>query len=176
MPLETLRGEGHEVMGLFFNPNIHPYTEHQRRLDCLRQWAGEVDLKLVVHDEYEPEEWFRQMAFREGRRCNLCHHQRLTRAAQVARRGQFDAFTSTLLYSIRQKHESVRAAGEDAAAQWGGKFLYRDWRPLWRDGVNRSLELGLYRQQYCGCLFSERDRYLGSAKQKPDPTGRRQDK
>jgi predicted adenine nucleotide alpha hydrolase (AANH) superfamily ATPase len=175
-PLADLREEGHEVMGLFFNPNVQPYTEYRRRLECVQDWAQTADLKLVVHDEYEPEEWFRRMAFREGRRCQLCHNQRLTRAAQVARRGGFDAFSSTLLYSIQQKHDSVQAAGQDASAEWGTRFLYRDWRPLWKAGVALSLELGLYRQQYCGCLFSERDRYLGHQRQAPGrkSAGRRQ--
>lgn len=165
MPVDQLLAEGHEVMGLYYNPNIHPYTENQRRLQSLQEWAQQKEFKLIVHDQYQPEAWFQQMAFREAQRCRLCYQQRLTRAAQVARRGGFDAFCTTLLYSIRQKHELVAQAGRDAAAQWGVEFLYRDFRPLWKEGVARSLELGLYRQQYCGCLYSERDRYLGPPRQ-----------
>lgn len=164
MPVDQLLAAGHQLMGLYYNPNIHPYQENQRRLSCLRDWAADEDLKLVVHDEYQPEEWFRLMAFREAMRCNLCHGQRMTRAAQVARKGGFDAFTSTLLYSVRQKHDSVIQAGEAAAARWGVKFFYQDFRPHWKAGVQRSLEQNLYRQQYCGCLYSERDRYLGTKK------------
>lgn len=161
MPVDILTAEGHQLMGLFYNPNIHPWQENQRRLDCLRDWAGQCGLKLVVHDDYDPEAWFQRVAYREAMRCGLCHHDRMTRAAQVARRGGFDGFTSTLLYSVRQKHESVAEAGRAAAARYGVEFIYRDFRPYWKQGVARSLELGLYRQQYCGCLYSERDRYLG---------------
>lgn len=166
MPVEVLRDEGHELMGLFYNPNIQPYQEHQRRLACLEPWAADEGLKLVVHGDYDPEAWFRRTAFREAMRCNLCHHDRMTRAAQVARKGGFDGFTSTLLYSVRQKHDSVAEAGRAAAARYGVEFVYRDFRPLWKPGVARSLELEMYRQQYCGCLYSERDRF-----QRPSDAG-----
>ncbi len=161
MPVEVLEGEGHQLMGLFYNPNVQPYTENQRRLDTLTGWAGRRGLKLVVHDEYDPEAWLRQMAFREAARCGICYHQRLTRAAQVARKGGFDAFSTTLLYSRRQKHELVKATAQAVASEQGVEFYYRDFRPWWQQGIQLSHELGLYRQQYCGCIYSERDRYLG---------------
>jgi epoxyqueuosine reductase len=169
MPLDSLRGEGCEVMGLFFNPNIQPYTENQRRLGTARQWAQGEGLKLIVQDEYAPEAWMQMVAFREGQRCRLCLHQRLLRAAQVAKKGGFDAFSSSLLFSLRQKHQIIKELGAAVGAERGVEFLYRDWRPLWTQGVQRSQEAGLYRQQYCGCLFSERDRYQG-------PPGKRQPK
>lgn len=166
--VEALTSEGLEVMGLWYNPNIHPYAEYARRRDTAVDWAERVGLKLIVQDEYDPEAWVRQVAWREAQRCRLCYHQRLTRAGQVARKGGFDAFSSTLLYSVRQKHELIRQAGE--AAGHGGKtrFLYRDLRPLWRRGVELSLEMGLYRQDYCGCLLSERDRRIGAPPKGPD--------
>lgn len=168
MPVEELNGEGHEVMGLFYNPNIHPYTEQRRRLDTAVRWAADSGLKLVTHDDYDPESWFRRAAWRESQRCRLCYHDRLRRAAQVAKKGGFDAFSSTLLYSVHQKHDLIRQCAEDAAAEKGIAFLYRDFRRHWRDGVRRSKELGLYRQPYCGCLFSERDRYQGPPKSPAD--------
>jgi predicted adenine nucleotide alpha hydrolase (AANH) superfamily ATPase len=166
MPVEVLRKEGHEVMGLFYNPNIQPYTEHQRRLQTLQQWAQDEDLKLVVMDEYDPQEWLRQMVFREEVRCGICHHQRLARAAHVAKKGGFDAFSTTLLYSVRQKHQLLAETAQAVADSKGTKFLYRDFRPFWKEGVALSQELGLYRQQYCGCIYSERDRYLGPPRKK----------
>jgi hypothetical protein len=171
MPVRELTGEGHELMGLFYNPNVQPYTENRRRRQTLEGWAGQVGLKLVVHDEYDPQSWLRQVVFREKERCRLCYHQRLSRAATVARRGRFDAFTTTLLYSIRQKHDLVAELGEAIGREKGVPFLYRDFRPLWREGVRLSHELGLYRQPYCGCIYSERDRYLGASKARsPAPT------
>lgn len=89
-----------------------------------------------------------------------CLSQRLERAAAVAKRGNYDFFSTTLLYSVRQKHELISELGQSIGKKRGVKFLYRDWRPYWRQGIERSQELGLYRQQYCGCIFSERDRYL----------------
>jgi hypothetical protein len=162
VPAEDLFGEGHQLMGLYYNPNIQPYAENQRRRQTLEGWAGQSGLRLIVQDEYDPEAWMRAAAFREAQRCRLCLHQRLDRAAAVARRGGFDAFSTTLLYSVRQKHDLAAEAGRQAAAERGVEFFYRDWRPGWRRGVRLSQELGLYRQQYCGCLFSERDRYLGA--------------
>jgi Uncharacterized protein conserved in bacteria len=162
MPFEELTGEGHEIMGLFYNPNVQPYTENQKRKETLVAWAEQAGLKLTVHDEYDPESWLRNVAFREANRCQICYHGRLTRAAQVARKGGFDAFTTTLLYSIRQKHDLLAEAGRAVAAERGVPFLYRDFRPRWKQGVELSLQKGLYRQPYCGCIFSERDRYLGS--------------
>ena len=161
MPLRELRDRGHELMGLWFNPNIQPYTENQRRLKTLLAWAQGEDLRLIRQDEYDPVSWLRGAAFREEMRCRLCYHQRLTRAAQVARRGGFDAFSTTLLYSVRQKHELIRELGRAVAAERGVSFHYQDFRPFWKEGVELSQRLGLYRQQYCGCIYSEAERYLG---------------
>lgn len=169
MPVRGLLEEGCDLRGLYYNPNIQPYTENQRRLTTLKDWAGTEGLDLIVQDEYEPEKWLRRVAFREEMRCRICYHDRLTRAAQVAKRGKFDAFTTTLLYSVRQKHDMLRELGEAVAAERGVKFLYRDFRPYWREGIQRSQELGLYRQAYCGCIFSERDRYLGAGAKSRQP-------
>jgi predicted adenine nucleotide alpha hydrolase (AANH) superfamily ATPase len=167
MPVEQLRQEGVDLMGLFYNPNIQPYTESRRRLDTLSAWAGQEDLRLIVHDEYDPQAWLRQMAFREAERCRICLHQRLTRAAQVARKGGFRAFGTTLLYSKHQPHQLIADTGRAVAAEQGVEFFYRDFRPLWQQGQDRARQQGLYRQPYCGCIYSERDRYLG--RRPPNP-------
>lgn len=175
MPVQELRREGLEVMGLFYNPNIQPYTEHRRRLDTLAGWAAQEELRLIVHDDYDPQAWLRQMVFREAERCRLCLHQRLTRAAQVARKGGFEAFGTTLLYSRHQPHQIIAQTGQAVSAEQGVRFLYRDFRPLWRPGQDRARQLGLYRQPYCGCIYSEHERYLGrrAAKAAAPPAGER---
>lgn len=167
MPVAQLRQEGVELMGLAFNPNVQPYVENARRQATLEEWAAGKELRLIVQDEYDPEAWLRAVAWREGQRCRVCYHQRLTRAAQVAKKGGFDAFGTTLLYSVRQKHELIAQVGRQVAAERGVEFFYADWRPLWSQGVAASLEGGLYRQQYCGCIYSERDRFLGAPKPRP---------
>lgn len=162
MPVRELRDQGLELRGLFYNPNIQPYQEARRRLETLEGWAAAEELPLTVQDEYDPESWLRQVVFRESQRCAFCFHQRLSRAAGMARQAGFDAFSTTLLYSVRQKHDLIREVGQAVARERGVEFLYRDWRPRWREGVARSRELDLYRQAYCGCIYSERDRYLGA--------------
>jgi predicted adenine nucleotide alpha hydrolase (AANH) superfamily ATPase len=103
----------------------------------------------------------RAVAFRENERCRICYHLRLRQVAQVARRGRFDSFSSTLLYSVHQKHELIREIGEAVGSEVGVPFLYRDWRPGWKEGIARSKVMNLYRQAYCGCLLSEEERYAG---------------
>lgn len=158
-PLKTLRSEGHEVHGYFFNPNIHPYTEYNRRRETLAAFAESEAWPVVYAREYPVEEYFRMVAYRELERCRFCYLLRLRRAAGVAKRGGFDAFTTTLLVSPFQKHEIVREVGEAVASAYGVDFFYRDFRAGFKEGVQRSKELGMYRQQYCGCVFSEKERY-----------------
>jgi epoxyqueuosine reductase len=162
-PVDALAGEGTELMLYFHNPNIHPYQEYVRRLDTLRDFAGRRAVKLIVDDHYDPQAWLRMVAFREAQRCRLCYHLRLTAAARAARRGRFDAFTSTLLYSKQQKHELIRELAEAVAEEVGVPFLYRDFRAGWKAGIETSKAMGLYRQQYCGCLYSEYERFRGPA-------------
>jgi epoxyqueuosine reductase len=158
-PHEVLRGAGHEVRGFFFNPNIHPYQEFARRAATLREYAEAAPLPIIWDETYDLEGFLRLVAFREAERCTFCYHLRLAAAARVARRGGFDAFTSTLLYSKFQNHELIRELGEAVGQEAGLPFHYEDFREGWRRGVERSKALGLYRQPYCGCIFSERDRY-----------------
>lgn len=165
-PLRILKGEGSEIRGLFYNPNIHPYLEYQRRLDTLMSYAGEEGLTVIREEAYPIEAFLRQVVFREEERCRFCYRIRLFEAARIAREGSFDAFTTTLLYSRYQKHDLIRQIGEEAAAAQGIPFLYRDFREGWSEGVRVSKERGMYRQPYCGCIFSERERYFPTAGKK----------
>lgn len=109
-------------------------------------------------DAYPLAEFLRQVAFREEDRCRHCYRLRLARTAEIAKKGRFDAFTTTLLYSRFQKHDLIRSIGDTVAGMQGIPFLYRDFREGWSEGVRISKELGMYRQQYCGCIYSEKDR------------------
>ncbi|GAB4277645.1 MAG: epoxyqueuosine reductase QueH [Deferrisomatales bacterium] len=159
VPLRRLRAEGARVMGVYDNPNVHPYTEWGRRRDALEELARREELPLLPVGDYALEEWVRAVAFREGERCRICYHLRLRRTAYLARRGRFEAYSTTLLYSKFQRHELIREIGEAVGREVGVRFLYRDWREGWSEGVEASKALGLYRQPYCGCIYSERDRY-----------------
>jgi predicted adenine nucleotide alpha hydrolase (AANH) superfamily ATPase len=159
VPLRRLRAGGAEVRGVFANPNVHPYAEWRKRDSALATFARAEGFDLLPTIAYEPVEWLRAVAFRESERCRLCYHIRLQRVARLARRGRFDAFSTTLLYSKFQKHDLVREIGAAAGQEAGVPFHYEDWREGWSEGVEASRALGLYRQTYCGCLLSEEERY-----------------
>ncbi|MFH2121775.1 MAG: epoxyqueuosine reductase QueH [Pseudomonadota bacterium] len=161
-PLRILRGEGNEVCGLFYNPNIHPYLEYRRRLDTLTSYAGQEGLTIIGEETYPLDAFFRQVVFREEERCRHCYQLRLTYAARIAKRGRFDAFSTTLLYSRYQKHDLIREIAAGVAETHGIPFFYRDFREGWSEGVRVSKEIGMYRQPYCGCIYSERERYGGT--------------
>ncbi len=160
-PVDALQAEGFDLRLYFKNPNIHPYKEFEKRLESMKTFADKRDVPLIADDEYDPEAWIRMVAFRESQRCRLCYSNRLESAARLARRGRFDAFTTTLLYSKLQDHELVRELCEAAAEEAGVPLLYRDFRKGWKAGIQGSKQMGLYRQNWCGCLLSERDRFLG---------------
>lgn len=158
-PVPALRKEGFDVLGYFYNPNIHPFTEYEKRLEALQQYAEQQSLKLIGQEVYNPVEYFQHITFREPRRCQLCYQIRLQKTAQMARSGKFDYFSTSMLVSPYQKHAFIKEAGEMAAEQYGVPFLYRDFRNDYKETIQRSKEAGLYRQQYCGCLYSEQERY-----------------
>lgn len=158
-PLSSLRGEGAEVTGFFFNHNIHPYQEYARRRDAAQQMADLEGMPLVVRDEYRLEEFLTAVAADPGSRCGYCYASRLDAVAAAAVAGGFDAFSSSLFYSRYQNHDLMRKKAEEASQKHGVAFLYRDFRPGWQEGIRRSKELALYRQQYCGCVYSEKERY-----------------
>lgn len=159
-PLNVLRDGGDDVYGLYYNPNIHPYSEFKKRLDTLEHYASDVDLPIIKTGDYPVEEFFRHVVFREENRCNYCYHSRLQYAAHVAKKGKFDRFTSTLLYSKFQKHELIRDVGDSVGREVGIPFHYVDFREGWKEGVDTSKSLGMYRQQYCGCIYSEKERFF----------------
>lgn len=164
-PLARLRGEGIEVTGFFFNHNIHPYQEYLRRRDAALQMAELEGMELLLQDEYCLEEFLAAVAAEPDARCGYCYASRLDAAAAAASKGGFDAFTSSLFYSRYQNHDLMRQKAEAAAEKYAIAFLYRDFRPGWQEGIRRSKELELYRQQYCGCIYSEKERYMPRVKQ-----------
>ena len=158
-PVDILRDEGIDVMGYFFRNNIHPYTECQKRENTLKQYAESIGLPLIIQKGYDLEEFLRNAAFRESQRCTYCYHERLMTTALMAKRGKFDYFSSTLLYSRFQNHELIKSIGESVSKQSGVSFLYRDFREGWKLGIEESKRRGMYRQQYCGCIYSEKERF-----------------
>lgn len=159
-PLRTLRSAGHDVTGYFYNPNIHPYQEYSLRRNAAVQMAELESMPLIMRDDYDLEGFLANVAAAPQLRCSYCYASRLRATAQAAAEQGFDAFTASLLYSRYQRHDEIRELGEQLGREFGVPFLYQDFRPGWQEGIRLSKELGLYRQQYCGCIYSEKERYL----------------
>ncbi len=157
--IDALQAELHEVTAFWYNPNIHPFTEYRERRNTLREYCASIGLPLLENDEYALRPFVREVADDIANRCVHCYEMRLFRTAQFARENGFDGFTSSLFISPYQKHELMREVAERAAIEYGVEFFYRDFRPLFRAGQDRARELGLYMQKYCGCVFSEEERY-----------------
>lgn len=166
-PYEHLKEAGEfDIWGFWFNPNIHPYQEYAKRRDTLKAYADKENISMIYKDEYPLEEWLQKVVFREKDRCRICYYERLKYTAIIAAKGNFDYFTTTLLYSKFQDHELIRSTGEALAKEYKVKFYYEDLRKYWKEGISRSKEEEMYRQQYCGCIYSEKQRYMQSDKRK----------
>lgn len=159
MCIETLRGEGIETSGLWYNPNIHPFTEYRSRKNTLIEYSKKILLPLDVIDDYGLREFIGLIYPDFDNRCRKCYEIRLDKTAQIAKEKGFDSFTSTLFVSPYQNHEMMKEVANEAAEKHKVKFLYRDFRPYFREGQAKAREMEFYMQKYCGCVFSEEDRY-----------------
>jgi predicted adenine nucleotide alpha hydrolase (AANH) superfamily ATPase len=154
---ESLASEGHFILGFFYNPNIHPLDEYQRRLEVARMVARKMGFPLEV-TPYVPEDWLRETAgleneFEGGRRCEVCFRLRLKKAYLLIKDRDMDAFTTTLTVSPHKSAAVVNQVGWEIG---GERFLVRDFKK--QEGFKRAIVLAkkwaLYRQDYCGCLYS----------------------
>jgi epoxyqueuosine reductase len=158
-PLKTLKNSGARVTGYYYNPNIHPFREFQKRQDTLETYAQSQGLEVVYSDQYDLELFLEKTSPWDSGRCRRCYQIRLEAAAREARSRGLEAFSTTLLYSRYQKQDWIRAVGQEMGERYQVDFYYQDFRPGWYEGIQQSKALGLYRQPYCGCIFSERDRF-----------------
>ncbi len=161
--INRLREEGFQVTGFWYNPNIHPFSEHEQRRASFEEYVESVGLPLVREDGYEMIQFLRLVAGNEahGKRCQLCYEMRLMRTARVAAQEGFDAITTTLLISPHQDQGLLRELGERAASEYGVEFYFENLRRGWSERGRLTNEHNLYRQQYCGCVYSEWERYSG---------------
>lgn len=158
-PVKILQMDNLKIMGFYYRHNIHPFTECLRRQEALEFYADKINLRVIYQEGYDLEGFIQKIVFRESQRCSICCHARLKATALMAKRGKYDYFSTTLLYSKFQKHDEIRSIGEAVGRSVGVQFFYRDFREGWTEGVDTSKRLGLYRQQYCGCIYSEKERY-----------------
>lgn len=159
-PAEDMRRDGEKIAGFFYNPNIHPYTEYLKRRQGVEKYAKETGLG-VIYPPYDLEKYFQNVQYDEKpeKRCPACWWMRLEETAKYAKENGFDAFTSTLLASPYQDQGVIKAIGEDIANRVGLKFFYRDFRSGFKAAHEAAKKKGMYCQNYCGCLFSEKERF-----------------
>lgn len=159
-PYKILNDDGFEITALWYNPNIHPFPEYTKRLNTLYSLQTKKNIDIIYQDDYDINEWlsFTRPGWEihdKSLRCRLCYTLRLKKTVQIARKKKINYFTTTLLYSKYQFHDLIIETGEALAKEYGLNFLYRDFREGWQEGITLSHEYGLYRQKYCGCIFSE---------------------
>lgn len=158
-PLERLRGQGFEVSGFFYNPNIHPMSEYENRKQAVSGF-GKNNRIDIDYPEYNPEQYFQVVNLKEDspKRCSLCWSLRLERTAKSAREKGLEYFTTTLLVSPYQNQELLKNIGEDIAKNEGIKFYYEDFRHGFREAHDKARAQGIYCQKYCGCIYSMKPR------------------
>ncbi|MDD5382201.1 MAG: epoxyqueuosine reductase QueH [Candidatus Margulisbacteria bacterium] len=139
---KSLVDQGFEVKGLFYNPNIRPREEYEKRLLMMEYYATAVGLKVI----YQPND----LELEPGN-CENCYRVRLRRTAQFARDLAYDCFSTTLLISPFQKHELLRQIGEEIGKESGIPFYYQDFRIGYRESRQMAKKFNLYMQKYCGC-------------------------
>lgn len=166
--IDTLRKEGIEPTLYWFNPNIHPYKEYVLRRDCLKEYSKKINIEAIFDDEYGLDDFCKNVAENIFGRCvNYCYPLRMEKTFEYAKQNGYDTVTTTLLYSIYQNHDFIKLECEKLSKKYGIDFLYRDFRVGYYVGHQKAYEEGLYLQKYCGCIFSEEDRYLRHKKDKP---------
>jgi len=160
-PAEALAREGVDFTALYYNPNIQPYQEFVRRREALEGLSRLKGFGLQVTDEYDVASWLenaKEAEAKHGVRCRYCYEQRLRQAAEVASELGCEGFTTTLLSSPFQKHDLVREVASEMERKFQVPFVYRDFREMWPRTYEIMRDTGLYRQKYCGCVFSEEER------------------
>lgn len=162
--VDQLRSEGIEPVSFWYNPNIHPYQEYKSRRDALIEYAKAISMELIIREDYGLRDFVRAVASDIDRRCRYCYTTRMEETVRYAAEHGFTHFTTTLLVSPYQDHAGICAAANELADKYGIIFLYRDFRPGFRDGQTKAREHGMYMQKYCGCVFSEEDRYAKQIK------------
>lgn len=158
--IETLRKENIEPTIYWYNPNIHPYMEYKSRRDCVKEYAKSIEIEAIFEEDYGLDEFCKNVVSDLPNRCiNYCYPVRLRKTFEYAKANGYDTVTTTLLYSIYQKHDFIKQYMEKLSKEFDIKFLYRDFRVGFWEGHQKAHDLGLYMQKYCGCIFSEEDRY-----------------
>jgi len=146
----------------WYNPNIHPYTEYKSRLGALIDYTADNHINLTVRDYYGLVEFIENVITDLNQRCGYCYEARIKETAKYAKEHGFDLFSTTLLVSPYQNHEKIKEICGKYSEQFGVGFFYADFRVNFRAGQKSAREKNIYMQKYCGCIFSEQERYVGT--------------
>lgn len=144
--VDSLKDGSVEIVGYFYNPNIHPRSEYLTRLRAAQQICEENKIKLIVPD-WSPKEWFKEIDENKNR-CEKCWKLRLRKTFEYAKEKGFEAISSTLVTSHYQNKEKIIEIGKELEKEFGIKFLVPE-------NVSSDLKTtGFYKQNYCGCCYS----------------------
>lgn len=157
-PASLLRSEGFEVEGFFYNPNIHPFSEYRRRYEAVVAMSERTELGVIYH-KYDFENFLKEASVLKTRdeQHRFCWRVRLDETAKAARERGIPCFTTTLLVSPYQDVAEISRLGDSAGASCGVEFLTRDFRKGFASSHQTSREWQLYHQNYCGCVYSEKE-------------------
>lgn len=169
-PVRLLQEAGHELAIAYMNSNIHPEAEYVRRRDTLLAWAQEEGIP-VIEGVYDPGLWEAAVApvvaapcdsgdgtvlpHDRSERCRACYRLRFEEAARYGAEHGFEGICTTLSVSPYQFTEVIGEELSRIAAKYGLVAVFEDFRPYYPEATRRSRELGMYRQNYCGCRLSE---------------------
>lgn len=161
-PVEFLKRKNIRFLGFFYNPNIHPYREFRERIKALQTVSQVKIFEIIWKKDYGLKDFLKEtfMYWDDTlRRCEICYSLRLKETVKTALSLKAEAFTTTLLYSIYQKHHLIKEIAEDLSFKYKVPFLYEDFRTGYDIGQKEAKDLGIYMQSYCGCIFSEEEKY-----------------
>ncbi|MFO7697009.1 MAG: epoxyqueuosine reductase QueH [Anaerolineae bacterium] len=155
--VRTMQDAGAILTGYWYNPNVHPFSEHERRRESLAGYAAEIGLPMIWDPGYDMPAYFRAVCGQEqfGMRCNACYRLRLERTARVAAETGFEVFTTTLMISPYQDLAAIRQIGQELATRYGVAFYHENLRRGFSEQHRLAREHSLYLQHYCGCIYSE---------------------
>lgn len=161
-PVEVLKRKNIKFVGFFYNPNIHPYREFKERMKALETVSRLKGIEILWNKEYGLEKFLKETFMNWDhplKRCEICYLLRLRETVKTALSLKAEAFTTTLLYSIYQKHDLLKEIAEDLSHKYKIPFFYEDFRSGYEEGQKEAKNLGIYIQSYCGCIFSEEEKY-----------------
>jgi len=156
----SLLSKDFKITLFFYNPNIHPREEYNKRLESVKIISKKYSIPLVI-DRYELKKWLRltenyKLEPEDGKRCSICFDMRLKRTATVAKKLKFDLFGTTLTVSPHKDKNIINSIGKDLATDKKTKFYSADFKK--NDGFKKTMDtakkINIYRQNYCGCIYS----------------------